>query len=100
LDENPIFWILPGHTKSGGTPADPGKSLMGKRIVSFPGSGVVSGTIIASAILKLLLAPFWHLMVKKLTLDKIKERHYSPNNFNIQGVPFGALKSHCLKIVL
>ena len=93
MDENPIFWISPAHTKSGGTPADPGKSLIENRIVSFPGSEVVSGTIIAFEILKLFWRLFgtffWHLMVKKLTLDKIKERHYSPNNFDIKEFHWG-----------
>ena len=43
---------------------------------------MISGTIIASAMSKLFLHIFLHLVVKKLTLDKTQERHYSPHNFH------------------
>ncbi len=65
-----MYCIVGALTSSGGTPAGPRKPLIGHRILSFPGSEVISGTIIASAIPKL----FLHLVVKKLTLDKSQER--------------------------
>jgi hypothetical protein len=56
--------------KSGGTPAGPRKSMIVKRIVSFPESEMVSGMIIASAISKL----FLHLWFWQIMLDKSQEQ--------------------------
>ena len=47
---------------------------------------MISGTIIAPAMSELFFPFFGHLVVKKLTLDKTQERHYSPYNFH-KGVP-------------
>ena len=58
LERNPIFWIFPAHTKSAETPEDPRKSMIVNRIVSFPGSEMVSGTILASAMSQLFYTLF------------------------------------------